>query len=735
MPKRDEDTGAVRNTARAVLGQGLGMGWGDEAEAWLRSRLPGGKSYEQELKNVNQDYARFARKHNVAAPALEFVGGVLPTVAAVIGTGATGGAGAPAAAASGARTLGALGRLAANPYVRGIVTGAGTGAISGAGAAQPGRRGEGATVGAIIGAGTGAAIPVAMRAGRSGINWLRGRLAQSDEASQRIAASKVNRALERQNMTPAQAAQKMAEDRARGIPSTLANTGRRTAALTEVLAQRPGTAPEIIEETLDAQRLGARERVYAKSRQALSPGDFYGEETKMVDQLRRQADTLYDKAYEIGAVNDGRIQDVLQHPRFQSFYNKAREIADTEAMAARLRGEDPAKYQLTEIYTVDPNGVAKLTKVPDVRTLDYIKRGIDATIDEGFRGKGMSTAEANALKDLRKVFVNTIDEATGGVDSPYFKARQAYAGDMEVLDALRKGRDEFNELDHEEIIRLVKDMTPAEKEAFRTGVVRTLYTKIMKPTQNINAAQRVIGAPEMRDKLQPLFDSPQKFELFQAALERESQLYQQSNQILSGSATFRRGAANADLEGDGQAGAIIGDMVTGGFFNSLTNAAARLARSAQMSDEVAGKTAKLLMSSDPAEVAAAVKLLEGEAAKAAPRELGFNAAELGTITGTSAAFPSAPIDESQQPVNIEQAIIDEKTGRPKTSGPDIEADIKNIPGPTITGMSGESEFPKALPTGEPLVGVGEYNGQRYPQYGTRPEGPDIEADIAELSGQ
>ena len=28
------------NTARAVLGQGLGMGWGDEAEAWLNTSAP-----------------------------------------------------------------------------------------------------------------------------------------------------------------------------------------------------------------------------------------------------------------------------------------------------------------------------------------------------------------------------------------------------------------------------------------------------------------------------------------------------------------------------------------------------------------------------------------------------------------------------------------------------------------------------------------------------------------------
>jgi hypothetical protein len=687
MSKRKQDVGVVRNTTRALLGQGLGMGWGDEAEAWLRSKLPGGKTYKQEKAQIDKDYAQYSRKHNVLAPVAEFTGGVLPTIAAVVGTGFTGGAGAPVAAATGARTLGALGRLAANPYIRGAVTGAVTGAISGAGSAKEGERVQGGTTGAIIGTGAGVGLPVVMRTGRAGSQWLRSRLASSDGAVDSQAAQKVNRALQQQNMTPQQAAQKVAEDKAMGVPSTLANTGKRTVALTEVLAQRPGTAPEIVENALEGQRLGARERTYGQVRQAISPGDFYGEETKLVEQLRRQADTLYDKAYEFGAVNDGRIQDVLQHPRFQGFYNKAREIADTEAMSARLRGEDPSKFQLAEIYTVDPNGVATLTKVPDVRTLDYIKRGIDATIDAGFRGQGMSTAEANALKDLRKVFVNTIDEATGGVDSPYFKARQVYSGDMEVLDAMRKGMDDFNKLDHEEIIKLVKDMTPTEKEAFRTGAVRNIYGRIMSPSQNINAAQRVIGAPEMQAKLQPLFDSPEKFDLFKAALERESQLFQQSNQILGNSATFRRQAANAEFN-ENDTGAFVGDMISGGgFFNSITNAAARLARSAQMSDEVAGKTAKLLMSSDPADVAAAVRLLEDEAAKAIPREVAFNAAELGAITGTSAAFPSPPMDESAPVADIAADISAENAAGANSSGPDIEADIeamsKNVPGRTM----------------------------------------------------
>ena len=41
--------------ARAVIGQGLGMGWGDEAEAWLRSKLANSKGYEAELKTYDEE--------------------------------------------------------------------------------------------------------------------------------------------------------------------------------------------------------------------------------------------------------------------------------------------------------------------------------------------------------------------------------------------------------------------------------------------------------------------------------------------------------------------------------------------------------------------------------------------------------------------------------------------------------------------------------------------------------
>jgi hypothetical protein len=483
-------------------------------------------------------------------------------------------------------------------------------------------------------------------------------------------------------MTPQQIEQKVVQDRARNIPSTIANADPALVDLAETVAQRSGPSGRLVEKKLGEQTAGARERTYAQTRKGIKSSNFYADEQKMVADLRKQANTLYDDAYAFGDVDDPRIIDALKNPRFQDFFSKARSIADTEAQAAKLRGEDPSKFALPEIYKpsgkFDANGneILELTKLPDVRTLDYIKRGIDATIEAGYKSaQGMSSAEANALKQLRNVYVNAIDEATGGANSPYLKARQAYSGDMEVLDAMRAGMNDFNKLDHEQVIDMISKMGVAEKDAFRTGVVRDLYGRIMDPSSNINAAQRIIGAPEMQAKLQPLFDSPAKFDMFKSALEREAQLFQQSNRILGGAATGRRTQARERFEEGSGVGAAVADAVSGGFWGSLSNMAARVARSANMTDEVAEKVAKLLMSSDPHEVAAAVKLIEQYNVKAAAGAKRLGKGETGAIMGTVTAFPPSPIDPNATPENIEAPDIPNIPGS-RLIGPDIDADIE-----------------------------------------------------------
>lgn len=635
----------ITNAARAFLGQGLGMGWGDEAEAWMRSKL-GQKPYEQALQQIRQEYAQYSRENPATAMAAEFAGGMAPAVGMMFVPGAQ-----PAAVAQAQRsTMGALGRLAA--------LGGATGAVSGAGSATEGERGTGAVVGGTLGTIIGGGAPVVLRGAKGAGQWLRDRLAPTEATIASRAGQKMTQAMRESNLTPQQIEQMMAKDRSMNVPSTLANVDGAMADLAEAVAQRTGKGTRKVEKTLTQQKTGARERTYQQVSKGLQPGDYYADEANLVKELRSKAKSVYDDAYAYGDVDDPRIVEALKNPQFQQFFQKARSIADTEAMAAKLRGEDPSKYALPEIYK--PSGkltesgaeILELTRLPDVRTLDYIKRGIDATIESGFAGKGLSKTEASALRDLRKVFVNAIDENVPA----YRDARKAYAGDMEVIDAMRMGMQDFNKLDHEQVIKMVAGMGNAEKEAFRTGVARNLYGTIMDPSTNFNAANRIINSPETTAKLQPLFDDPAHFRLFKAALEREAQLFQQANKILGGSQTAKRQAMAEGLdEGQGIGQAMV-QGAFGNFSGALSGLATRFANSATITPQVADKLAGMLMAKNPSEVASVVRFLEDYAAGQVPKAVKATAGEAGTVMGATTSIFNPPAVENDTSAGIEGSM-------------------------------------------------------------------------------
>lgn len=626
----------MKNFLRAAIGQGLGMGWGDEAEARIRSLLSD-QDYEDLLSEIRGEYGSYAEENPLAAGLAEFGGGAIPGVVMML---------LPGAQAAGAAQLsrGALGAVA-----KMMGAGAMTGAVSGAGSAENDRT-AGALSGALIGGAIGGTIPAVTRGVGSGSSWLRERLLPSQAGIENSALTKLNRALLESEMEPRDLLRVMGEDARLGVPTMVANAGYGPASLAEAVAQRGGSGSRRLDQALNEQKLGSRERTHQQITRGLQPGDYYRDEERLMDELRGRAKTMYDQAYAVGEIDDPRIMEVLDNPQFQKFFLKAREIANAEASAARLRGEDPSKYQLREIFQgtgqfdADGNEIMKRVAIPDVRTLDYIKRGIDTVIDRGFDGQGISKAEASAIRELRREFINAIDQ-----NAPAYKqARAAYAGDMEIMDAMRAGMNDFNKMDHEEVKRLIEKMSPAEKDAFRTGVSRYLYSRIMDPSQNINAAQRIIGAPEMQAKLKPLFESEAKYNLFKAALERESQIFHQANRILGGSPTSRREAMREILESDAGIGDAMRDIITGGWWNSVTNGIGRFIRSTAVTDETADRLSKMLTSKDPDEVAAVVQLLEDHLSSLGPRALKAGATEAGLTTGSVASSWPSPLPDQEE---------------------------------------------------------------------------------------
>jgi hypothetical protein len=650
---------------RALLGQGLGMGWGDEGEAWLRSKLGSG-NYEDNLAKIRDEYARYSAENPYSAGTLEFAGGMLPAVGMMLTPG-----GQPAALAqTGRASAGILSRLSQSPMARSIFAGGTTGAVAGAGTATEGERGTGAGVGALMGTTLGAAIPVGMRTAGSGYNWLKERLMPTPQGIQDRASAKMLEALKQAQLTPQQIEAVMKKDAGMRVPSTVANVDPAMVDLAEAVAQRVGSGRQKIAKTLGAQKEGIKERTYGQVKAGLKPGEFYADEDRLAQELREFAGKAYDDAYDVGSVNDPKIMTILEQPEVKSVYELARQIASGEANLAKIRGQDPSKFKLEPLYIADAEGNIKISSIPDVRTLDYMKRAMDAMVKSGFSSTDATVkTQANTLKQMR----NELRDRLKTVVPEYDTALTKYAGDMEVMEAMRTGMEKFRGMDHEEVAKLVKGMSPSEKEAFRTGVARDIYGQIMGPASARNSAQNIIGSPEMQQKLMPLFDDPAHFNLFKAALERESQLFGQANSILANSSTARRAQMNKEFEGDNSMGEAIGNAITGGFWSSLTGLAAKAAKSTTMTQDTADKLAGMLMSNNPAEVAATVKVLEDYAKRAAPREARATKAEIGTTMGTaSAIFPSpAP----QQTAPDLESDVQSSPARIK-GAPDIEADIE-----------------------------------------------------------
>lgn len=632
------------NTVRAVLGQGLAMGWGDEAEAWLRSKL-GDEEYEQALAEIRSQYGTFAEESPYLSGIGEFTGAAVPAVAAMLVPG-----GQAAIPATAARTAGPLSRIFGLGKTAGQRTtgqnlarlgtvGGVQGTVSGAGAAE-GDRTSGAITGGGFGTVTSLALPFLGRAVKGTLGTVRDLAGVPPNKAKLWAREKLGMALDDED--PSVIAEKIRRDIEMGIPPSVANVTPGTMQLAESVIQRGGKPARELEEKIAQQQAGSRERVGQQVQRRVSDKKFYEEEGEMLSNLRRNANTVYEQAYAVGDINDPIINRVLQDPEFgpefADLFDRAKKIMAKHKAAEMLGDGDPGKYTLKQV--LDPQ-TGKFTELPDVRTLDYIKQGIDEKIGELFNaGKSV---EARALKEVRTRFVDRLDALV----PEYKSARAQYKGDIEVLEALRLGRDEFNKMDPEQVQALMKDMSKGELDAFRTGVARNLFDQIMDPTTNIDAARKLIGSPSTRAAIEAVIETPAQRELFMAALQRETELFKAASRMLAGSPTEKRRSMRESLEARPGVAEAAAEAIDRGFGGSMLMGLLSLFRRG-VPDEYYQELANLLKNGDPAEITAVVQLLEEAAQMRVPRKTAMGAFEAGTVGGTIGAAPPAPMTEEER---------------------------------------------------------------------------------------
>jgi hypothetical protein len=635
---------SMANIGRAA-GQGLGLGFGDEAIARVRAKMEG-RSYEDVVQEEREAYQRFQEKNPFTALGTELVSGAIPAIgmAMIPGAGTPGAVMGASRMGMAAKTLSQyLPKFMTGSMGKAAGTAAATGAIAGAGSETEGNRMSGAASGAATGAVLGPTVAKGIQLGGKGIKAVKDAIRPSPNAVEQRATNKVLEAMGRDEMDPAAVRAKMLADKKLGVQSTIMDAAPSLSTLGEAVVTRPGSGRKILGQGLNDRLEGGREAAGARALKDIGKGvDYTAQEDKLIGTLRSNANNLYDTAYAHGSVDDTRILKVLEDDTFKKAFKEAQAISSKEARAAELRGEDPTRFKLNDIYEQDKDGnLISVGKIPDVRTLDYIKRGIDALIDKGYKGEGMGKAEANALKDLRKAYIGVIDENV----PEYAAARAKYAGDMEVLDALRMGRTDYlsPKMLPAEAKKLVSGMSEAERDALRAGVAQSLLTKVMDAPQQVNAAQRIIGAPATRKRLEALFDDPNEYKVFEAALQRESELFRNAQDIVRGSRTANKTEALKDLKAGNGIFDIAGeavDIASGSPGSVVGRVLKYLQARTSLDEKTAGEVAKMLKSGSTQEVDDTLKRLESSSAKFI-EDKNTSARRLKTVSGTvGAAAPT-----------------------------------------------------------------------------------------------
>lgn len=643
----------MKNFARAALGQGLALGFGDELEARIRSIGP--QDYDtlvNQIREQNQQYYQDSPKTALAA---EIAGGILPSALAYF---------TPAAPVAGVKNLGTLNKLRQyyqaqkeaqalrtlpQTIGRATVAGGTTGAIAGAGAAEGNfveRLPEAAT-GAVIGAPVSAAMPLGGLAAGS----LFRRLAEinpSPERAEAAAARHIYRNLGN-DVEPNDLTYLMEMDRRLDADSMLANASPRLTAQAEMLAARPGDSSEIIEDAFTRQLRGARGNVQRTLDTNLGDKNFFTEQDRMITNMRQNAAPLYRAAYDVGEVTDPEVLKFIQGafnpdvgpPTSISRYPQFTRAADeVRAMAA-------AEGKILDL------------SVPTVENLDHIKRGLDSLIEKETDTFGKVSPLGKVYIEQKNNFLTALDTAV----PEYGAARRAYAGDAEVKKALERGYKEFDELRGPQIENMVQTMSNAEKEAFKNGVASRLYYDVNTPDQDRNFARMFANSPNMLEKLKPLFDNPLEFDVFEAAMKRQSEIFQQSARAIRGSPTARRQAAVESFENDPYANALL----SLGADASLGNMVLRFFQNTKVSDPVAKRMAEMLTAGTPDEIAAVVTALENYGSGRVART--WAADQMSTAASTSArnalienydTSQMLPDERTQEALDRAQGLLGER---------------------------------------------------------------------------
>lgn len=476
--------------------------------------------YDENVANQRAQLKAGQEQHPYASIAGQIAGGVAPALL-------TGGA------SLGATTTGGA-------IARGAGVGAAYGGAYGFGSAEGGvtDRLPDAIQGAALGGVVGGAVPAVIGAAKGVKN-----AAFNPEVR---AQAQLNRALDRDNLTPeqfrAQFDDLAAQQPTSAIPADAG--GDNVRGLVERLATVPGQARSIVTDTLTARQSsqGARIADRARSLSGVNrSADAAIDDT--IAQRSRESAPLYAAAHAEEVPWSPQLQSLMERPAMQAAYR------DAERRAANQGRQFDGRFM-----DVGADGSVTARAVPRTGDLDVIKQNLDGQI-ESLLSSG-SRSEARDVIGIRNELLGIMDASA----PTYAKARAAYAGHSQYMDAIEHGSQILKkDISPERWASDFAKLNASEQEAARIGAITSIIGKIGDDSAKMPDITKYLRSPNGRAKVAAILPDDAARKAWESSLNHEVEISTLSGRTLGNSATARRQAELDDANG------IFGDLVAAGF--------------------------------------------------------------------------------------------------------------------------------------------------------------------------
>ena len=451
----------VAGTVRAGL-QGLTFGFSDEigsAIGALAGSIATGEKYSDVYSKMQTQLGdkreQFSSDNPVLSTGAEIAGGML--------TGGVGGAKVLGGKAfQQASNLGKLGRISG--------VGAAEGGIYGAGTADQDARLSGGATGALIGGGLAPLGAGAINAGGkvigSATNYAADKLAKTPKSQ---AVQALRDTADAVGMTADDAVNKMKALGSQGVIADL-NDGFRAVARAGM--NKMGTMTERGRNVVNARQKSQQQRLMTAIRS--TGGDdvnYSGTVAKVTSDRANKAAPMYEEAYTKGIQETPDVTKLLANPLLRQAQSKARKYAESEGTQGDL-----------------------------LKLLHHTKEALDDEIDAAMNQVVKQDKGATHARHLLKVKERLLG-VIEAQNPEYIAAKNVYAGESRLLNALRTGRDILKK-DPEDIELHLRDLGESELELFRLGGVKAISKLLDKSVgENRDATKRLLNTSDMRQRL------------------------------------------------------------------------------------------------------------------------------------------------------------------------------------------------------------------------------------------